>query len=420
MKKILVISWFYPPINSSEGIVTYKLLKNSNYKYIVFTQKDNTSWSYGSGERNLESSNVEKMCSKASNLKDWGKEAVEYYKEHQNEFDIIMSRSMPPASHEAGLEIKRINPKIKWIASFGDPIADNPYNLLLAQTKSPYSWDYNDVRILNILRLFSPRRILKNFIWKIRYSAYQENIPKSEDNLEKDIIANADVVLFNNEQQQRYMLKKKTAKKSYVLPHSYDKSLYPILKKKIKGKKVKMVFLGHSDNIRTAKPLLEAVLELTKIKSDLADRLEIDFFGNLADRDKLFIMDNYLTDIVKFKGSVNYLESLRIMKESDWLLHIDANLLSVLDENIFFAAKLADYIGSSNKILAITMLEGASADHLRKYGAVVCSHSKEDISNYLYLILYKGYSHSINTQYQETLDAKLVAQKFDSIVKSLI
>ena len=28
MKKILVISWFYPPINSSEGLVTYKLLYN--------------------------------------------------------------------------------------------------------------------------------------------------------------------------------------------------------------------------------------------------------------------------------------------------------------------------------------------------------------------------------------------------------
>ena len=25
-KKILVITWFYPPVNSSEGLVTYKLL----------------------------------------------------------------------------------------------------------------------------------------------------------------------------------------------------------------------------------------------------------------------------------------------------------------------------------------------------------------------------------------------------------
>ena len=29
MKKGLVISWYFPPINSSEGLCTFKLLKNS-------------------------------------------------------------------------------------------------------------------------------------------------------------------------------------------------------------------------------------------------------------------------------------------------------------------------------------------------------------------------------------------------------
>ena len=29
MKKIFVISWYYPPINSSEGLVTWKLLNRS-------------------------------------------------------------------------------------------------------------------------------------------------------------------------------------------------------------------------------------------------------------------------------------------------------------------------------------------------------------------------------------------------------
>ena len=50
MKKILVITWFYPPVNSSEGLVTYKLLNNSKYEYDVFTQKNSASWSYGNKE----------------------------------------------------------------------------------------------------------------------------------------------------------------------------------------------------------------------------------------------------------------------------------------------------------------------------------------------------------------------------------
>ena len=47
MKRILVISWFYPPINSSEGLVTFKLLNNSRYEYDVYTQKGATDFSYG-------------------------------------------------------------------------------------------------------------------------------------------------------------------------------------------------------------------------------------------------------------------------------------------------------------------------------------------------------------------------------------
>lgn len=47
MKRILVISWYFPPINSSEGLVTYKLLKNSKFQYDVCMQDSNDSWSYG-------------------------------------------------------------------------------------------------------------------------------------------------------------------------------------------------------------------------------------------------------------------------------------------------------------------------------------------------------------------------------------
>ena len=50
MKKMrgLVISWFYPPTNSSEGLVTYKLLKNSSFNYDVVThefQESDDIWS---------------------------------------------------------------------------------------------------------------------------------------------------------------------------------------------------------------------------------------------------------------------------------------------------------------------------------------------------------------------------------------
>ena len=108
MKKILVITWFYPPVNSSEGLVTYKLLNNSKYEYDVFTQKNSASWSYGNKETLENKDNVNSIFAKSNNLKDWKKEAIEYFKNNKDKYDIVMTRSMPPESHEVGLKIKKI------------------------------------------------------------------------------------------------------------------------------------------------------------------------------------------------------------------------------------------------------------------------------------------------------------------------
>ena len=129
MKKILVISWYYPPINSSEGLVTYKLINNSEYQYDVFTQKKNENWSYGSNVDYENNENVNSIFCKSDNINDWVKEAYEYFVKNRKKYDIVMTRSMPQESHVIGLKIKENYPEVKWIASFGDPIKNNPYNL---------------------------------------------------------------------------------------------------------------------------------------------------------------------------------------------------------------------------------------------------------------------------------------------------
>ena len=127
MKKGLVISWYFPPINSSEGIVTFKLLKNSKYEYDVFTQKGNEDWSYGSNADKLKSNNINTIFAKTNDINKWVEEGIEYFENNKDKYDYIMSRSMAADSHKIALEIKKRHPEVKWIASFGDPIADNPY-----------------------------------------------------------------------------------------------------------------------------------------------------------------------------------------------------------------------------------------------------------------------------------------------------
>lgn len=416
-KRILVISWFYPPVNSSEGLVTYKLIKSSKYNYDVFTQKNNALWSYGNEDYLPDSKNINTIFAKATDLDSWVEEAVDYYKSNINNYDIIMTRSMPPESHKIGLEIKKINPKIKWIASFGDPIVENPYTKIAISYDSPHS--ISNCR--NIFGIISPKRIAKNTIFKIRYKKQQKVYLFKELKLQNSIFELADTLIFNSDYQKDYMLQKydsSVVDKALILNHSFDESLYP--KSTKAHDKIKFSYVGHLDGIRSPFLILSAINDLYKDDPELSKKVAFEFYGNMTDFDKLFIINNELTDIVKVKKPVPYLKSLEIMKNSDWLLHIDANISSVIDKNIFFAAKLADYIGTGNKILGMTMLEGVSADILKNLNTIMTSFSSQEIKNYLYLIIYKNYNIELNEQFRNEFNSINVAKKFDEYIESIM
>ena len=416
-KRILVISWFYPPVNSSEGLVTYKLLKSSKYEYDVFTQKNNDLWSYGTKDTLPQPVNVHSIYAKANTLESWEQEAIKYYNNNKDKYDIVMTRSMPPESHKIGLEIKKTSPNITWIASFGDPIAENPYTKISISYKSPYRREV----CKNILGVISPKRIFKNTLFNIRYKKQQKLFLQKDFKLQEDILKKADHIIFNSTYQRDYMLslyKTNFENKTIILNHSFDKTLYPIQEKK-DDDKIIMNYVGHLDNIRTPILFLEAIKELAEEDLKLSNKIHINFYGNMSDFDKLFIINNELTDIISVKKPVSYLKSLEIMKNSDWLLQIDANISQVIDKNIFFAAKLADYIGSGNKIFGITMLEGIRSDIMNSLNTLCTSYSKNEIKNYLWLIIYKNYSIQLNENYRKKFDCIEVAKVFDGLIDSI-
>src|SRR5699024_2614295 len=98
-------------------------------------------------------------------------------------------------------------PKIMWIASFGDPIANNPFALNVMQKESPYSLRNSATSHMGIKGIFSPKRILKDLIWKRRVRNEQAPFRK-EQQLEQDIIAHCDYMIMNNPYQKQYMLEK--------------------------------------------------------------------------------------------------------------------------------------------------------------------------------------------------------------------
>lgn len=382
--KGFVISWFFPPINSSEGLVTFKLLKNSKYDYDVYTQSANKTWSYDTNETKLVSDNINNL-----NLDDekvtyqqWINNGIEYFDKNSKKYDFIMSRSMPPESHEMALKIKEKHPNKLWIASFGDPIANNPYNELY-KDKSPYSLEGQQFEYIPIKSIISPVRILKNIIWKARKFKYnlKNDVLKKHCEVEDKTILNADVLIFNNRFQYEHMLKgydDSIRKKAIIIPHTFDKEFYGQVKKS-ENNKIVIRHLGHLDLTRTPITFLKAIQRLKENDKDLSEKLVVELYGDVADKDKLYIIDNELYDIVKVKKPVTYFESLRLMQESDLLLLVDANLTNVIDKNIFFAAKISDYIGSGTNIFGITMVDGPSSDILKETNGIQSSYSPDEI-----------------------------------------
>ena len=396
MKKILVITWFYPPVNSSEGVVTYKLLNNSKLEYDVYTQKNSDSWSYGKEDYLENNKNINCIFSNSDNLKSWKKEAINYFKENMDKYDIVMTRSMPPESHEIGYIIKNIKPSIKWIASFGDPIANNPY---IPLRKMEY-------------------KKKKNSLKYILYSLRSNLVESKNRSLENKILKKCDYVIFNSNEQKEYMLRNKKEINSIVLPHSYDEKLFNRENKE--NKKITISYFGHLDEIRNASLFLIAINEIYMADKKVKDKILIEFYGNLGKKDIDYINKNKLNTIINYGKKINYLQSLEKMCSSDYLLLIDANLSTVINQNIFFAAKLADYLGSKTPIIGITMYDGVSADILRNTSNILLTYSKSDIKNYLRKIISGDINVNNNIKEIEKYNAINVSKQFDTFVKGVI
>ena len=413
MKKIFVISWYYPPVNSSEGLVTWKLLNRSQYAYDVFTQNSSDAWSYGMNAKFESRENVRTIFAKSKYYSTWKVEAFEYFSAHRNEYDGIMTRSMPQESHEAGLLIKKAFPDVKWIASFGDPIKVNPYQHLNCTLYSPKSAKNLYNRNRSLRWKLDPKRMVYAGGWMLKHrDAVQHRAHLAQ--IEDDTLRLADRIILNNRSQMRWMLgdDKALQAKTHLIRHSFEETLYPDKPGKA-HKKMRFVFIGHLDEMRTPLPLLKAIKSLRDDRKDLARRAEFLFYGDMADGDLAYLVKNRLLDVVKFCEPVPYLESLAIMRDADWVVHVDADISSVSDENVFFAAKIADYFGSGSNLLAVTMPRGDVADVLRAAGAEVLNFSANEIRQALYLIIYEGRTVKPDPKVIEEFSARCAAERFD-------
>lgn len=345
-----VVSWFFPPATSSEGLVTFKLLKNSSFSFDVASVGSRL-WSYRS-DTPLQSANIRCCELTSAGFRQWENACAERYRAlaAEKKFDFLMTRAMPPQSHTAGLKIKKHAKDIFWIASMADPIGRNPYDFV---------------------RYFgSARTLLQNPLKTLaRVFVYLKNRM-----FDAEISRKADLLIYPSLQQCRYTLGKRYEKykdKILILPHSYDPELFPPAAQKINGGKIRISHLGHLNNLRSAEGFLRALGRLHSEDPSACSKFCVSFVGNAPENYAGVIASLGLEETVFLKQPVDYFESLRLMQESDMLLLIDA-LFKFPAENIFMPSKLADYFGARKPVLGLTTKNGPSGEAIRRAGCPVC------------------------------------------------
>lgn len=241
-------------------------------------------------------------------------------------FDALVTWSQWHSAHLVGLELKRRRPALPWLAHLSDPWVDNP---LVARHPLGRAAD-------------------------VRY--------------ERAVMAAADVVEMTSPEALAELLARHPGRAgtASVVPHSFDPSLYG--DESPSAGVITARYVGAFYGRRTPAPLFDGLERLASTEG-----IEVELVGSDESIAVQAAARALRPGLVRVRPSVSYLESLRVMRQSDVLLLVD----SPADLNVFVASKLIDYLGARRPIVGITP-PGAAAEIVRAAGGWVAHPSNPD------------------------------------------
>ena len=259
-KKVLVVSWHFPPYKSSSAFNLFKRLKDTGYEYDVLQIKcadkpDNEGmFRYASSRFNryeievpTEDARDPEACAH------YVEKVLDFYrrlKDH-NHYRVMISHSHEIGSHLAAMAIKKANPELRWVASFGDPIAANPFN-----------------------------------------ETYKFPMLEEDSRTEAEVLQLADRIIVTNPYQQAIVCDSQAQPvdrdKFFVLPHCFDERMYPTqaeqassVPTQAEGDKVfRFMHVGMLYKFkRTAEPFMRGAQRLLEKHPELKGRFTLEFYG---------------------------------------------------------------------------------------------------------------------------------------------
>ncbi len=355
--KILIISLYYPPINSiaSNRIASFtKYLDKNLFDIDIITVKSNSTLPLERRDNltiyRVSQNPFDAYCKITKNtnyvvrkfkalynivVKDYLfkkfklkalKKAVELY--DVSSYDILLSSYAPELTHEVALEIKRKYPSIKWVADMRDEMSLNPF---VTQDKKDdlAHLEQNIFDVCDALTTVS-KPILDDFI----------KLSSNKTILFREIRNGFDFE-FNNEKS-----------KNNIFTISYIGSFYGSI---------------NPNNFLKAIGILLSNKKITNLK--------IQFIGNSGNFD---IPEN-LKKFIEVQSLVEHNEALELMKNSDALLLIHPNT----GRKGVYTGKLFEYLGMNKPILALVDTSDVASQLIAKANAgySVEENNIEEIQN---------------------------------------
>jgi glycosyltransferase involved in cell wall biosynthesis len=254
----------------------------------------------------------------------------------EEKISAVFSTSSPITSHIIAHQLKQ-EFRLHWIADFRDPWTQNPYVV--------HTW-------------------IRNLV---------------DQRLERKIIKTSDLIVVISDPFAELM-KTIHHRGAEVIPNGFDPPSYPPYPVSQNDRFI-LTYVGHLyGGRRDPSPLFSAVRELMDEKTVGPSDMEIRFYGAEKDIIRRQAAASRIPDVVQCYDEIPFRESLLKQKESTALLLLrwDAG-----GESIAIPGKLFEYLGAGRPILSIPRIDGPSDDLIRKTRAGVIAGNKKEVKDQL-------------------------------------
>lgn len=250
--------------------------------------------------------------------------------------DIIFSFANPQSSNMIGAMVSQ-ELGIPFVSHFSDPWFDNPLK---------------------------------------KYHGAESRAVLSNENF---VMKSSRKIIFTNQNALDKITKKydeEVRKKSAVVPHCFDQSLYKNIKKT--HDKFVIRYLGAFYQHRTPQVIFELLTTILKKNPSLIDKISLElvisdyYTGLVSQKIKEEIKEKNLDKIITVKPPVSYQESLDLMTDSDCLIALDVDLA----DSPFLPSKIIDYAGSKIPIIGIASLASPMSQFLTEIGCPAFTHQE--------------------------------------------